>query len=90
MKTSFAYLAVGIGIGAAVSVFFAPRSGEETRRFLANKCFDAIDAANEKVWQSRLHVRDVMNRGQQEITKAIQAGREALMLKPYESPVELL
>ena len=90
MKAGFGYLAVGLGIGAAVSVFFAPRSGEETRRFLANKCFDAIDAANEKVWQSRLRVRDVMNRGQQEISKAVKAGREALTPKPYESPVELL
>ena len=75
--SGFAYLASGVGIGAALSVLFAPRSGEETRKWVANKGFDAIDAANRKVWQSRLHVRQAMNRGQQEIIKAVEAGRES-------------
>jgi len=51
MKIAFGYLAARIG--AAVSKICAPKSGDETRRWVANKCFDAIDAANEKVWQSR-------------------------------------
>jgi gas vesicle protein len=70
-------LAAGIGIGAALSVFFAPRSGEDTRKWIANKCFDAIDAANEKVRESRIQVREVMDRGQQQISQAVAAGRES-------------
>jgi gas vesicle protein len=91
MKAACGYLAAGIGIGAVVSIFFAPKSGKETRRWVANKCFDAVDAANEKVWRSRLHVRDVMNKGQQEISKAVESGREAFK-KPSatESPVAVL
>jgi gas vesicle protein len=85
------YLAAGIGIGAALSIFLAPRSGEETRKWVANKCFDVIDAANEMVWQSRVHVRDTMNRGQQEISKAVAAGREAFgKYEEAESPVAVL
>jgi hypothetical protein len=76
MKPTLGYLAAGVGIGAALSVLFAPRSGEDTREWVANKCLDAIEAANWKVWRSRLHVRHVMNRGQQEIIKAVEAGRE--------------
>jgi gas vesicle protein len=75
---AFGYLAAGISIGAAIGMLFAPQSGDEIRRQIANKCFNTIDAANEKVWQSRLHVRDMMNKGQQEITKAVAAGREAV------------
>jgi gas vesicle protein len=91
MKAEFGYVAAGIGIGAALSVFFAPTSGEETRKWVVNKCFDAIDTANEKVWQSRLHVRDMMNRGQQEISKAVEAGRESFSKpKAAESPVTVL
>jgi len=63
MKAASGYLAAGIGIGAALSIFFTPKSGEETRKWVATKCFDAIDRANEKVWQSRLHVRDIISRG---------------------------
>jgi gas vesicle protein len=89
MKAACA-LAAGVGIGAALSVFFAPKSGEETRKWVANKCFDAIDAANEKVLQSRLHVRDMMDRGQQEISKAVATGRESFGHEEAESPVAVL
>jgi gas vesicle protein len=90
MKAACALVA-GLGIGAAVSMLFAPKSGEETRKWVANKCFDAIDAAIEMVWQSRPHVRDIMSRGQQEISKAVAAGRESFGKdKAAESPVAVL
>lgn len=76
-QASCGYLAAGIGIGAAISIFLAPKSGEETRKWVANKCLDAIEATNWKVWRSRVRVTHVMNRGQQEIIKAVEAGREA-------------
>jgi gas vesicle protein len=88
MKAAGALVA-GIGIGAALSIFFAPKSGEESRKWVANKCFDAVDAANEKFWQSRVHVRDIMNRSQQEISKAVGAGREAFKHEE-QSPVAVL
>ncbi len=34
-------LAAGIGLGVALGMIFAPASGEETRRFLAEKAQDA-------------------------------------------------
>jgi gas vesicle protein len=42
---SLAAFAVGIGIGAAVAVFFAPRSGRETREYLVNSAKDGLDNA---------------------------------------------
>ncbi|MCU1342390.1 MAG: hypothetical protein JWN92_1813 [Candidatus Acidoferrum typicum] len=71
------YLVAGLGIGAALSIFLAPRSGAETRQWLANKCLNGIDTANEKVRKTRVQVKDIMDQGQQKISDAVVAGREA-------------
>ena len=76
--SAFAYWVAGVGIGAALSVFLAPKSGEETRNWLANKCLDKVDSANEKVRQSRARVREIMDRGQQQVSDAVAAGRQAV------------
>ena len=90
-QAACAYLAAGVGIGAALSMFLAPKTGEETRKWVANKCFDVIDAANEKVRESRVHVKEIMDRGQQQISQAVAAGRESLgKQKAPESPVAVL
>lgn len=77
-RSAFGYLVVGLGIGAAFSFFFAPRSGEQTRKWIANKCLDVADTANEKVRQSRIHLREVMDRGQQQVSDAVAAGRQSI------------
>jgi gas vesicle protein len=88
MKAAFGYLATGIGIGAVISILFAPRSGEQTREWLARKCFDAVDASNERVWQSRIQIRDKMNQGQRRISQAVAARRMSLgRRQAAESPV---
>ena len=74
----FAYLVVGLGIGAAVSIFLAPRSGAETRQWIANKCLNGLDTANKKVRQTRLQVKDMMDQGQEKISEAVVAGLEAI------------
>ena len=76
--STFGYLAAGLGIGAAVSIFLAPKSGEETRKWIADKCLNAVDTANEKVRKSRVHVKEIMDRGQLQVSEAVAAGREAI------------
>jgi len=76
--STFGYLAAGLGIGAALSIFLAPKSGEETRNWIANKCLDAVDTANEKLRKSRTHVREIVDRGQVQVSEAVAAGREAI------------
>jgi gas vesicle protein len=77
-SSTFGYLAAGLGIGAALSVFFAPRSGDETRKWVTDKCLNAVDAANQKVRESRMRVKEVMDHGQQKISEVVAAGREAI------------
>ena len=37
--------AIGLGIGAALAILFAPKSGEDTRKFLMDSATDALDDA---------------------------------------------
>lgn len=76
--STFGCLLAGLGIGTAVSIFLAPRSGAETRQWVANKCLDGIDTANKKVRQTRLQVKEMMDQGQQKISRAVVAGLEAI------------
>jgi gas vesicle protein len=75
--SAFAFLMAGLGIGAAFSVFLAPKSGAETRKWIATKCLDGIDAANVKIRQTRLRVHELMDQGQQRVSAAVIARREA-------------
>jgi gas vesicle protein len=72
----FGFMVAGLGIGAALSVFFAPRSGEETRRWIANKCLDAAEIANARVHDARLRIHEVVDRGQERVTAEIAARRQ--------------
>ena len=73
-----AYLVAGLGVGAALSIFLAPRSGAETRQWIANKCLDGLDTANKSVRHTRRQVRDMMDQGQKRISEAVKAGRKAI------------
>jgi gas vesicle protein len=76
--STFAYLIAGLGIGAALSIFLAPRSGTETRQWIANKCLDGVDTANRTVLQNRRKVKDVLDQGQKKIDEVVEAAREAI------------
>jgi len=78
LASTVVFLAAGLGIGAAVSILLAPKSGEETRKWIAGKCLDAVDTANEKIRVSRVHVREIMDRGQVQVSEAVAEGREAI------------
>jgi gas vesicle protein len=74
----FACLIAGLGIGAALSIFLAPQSGAETRQWIANKCLDGLDSANKSVRDTRRHVKDVMDQGQERISEVVESAREAV------------
>jgi gas vesicle protein len=72
------YLIAGLGIGAAVSILLAPKSGAETRQWIANQCLDRIDTGNKAVRHTRSQVKDVMDQGQEKISEVVEATREAI------------
>jgi gas vesicle protein len=76
--STLAYLVAGLGIGAAMSVLLAPKSGAETRQWIVNKCLDSVDTANKSVRHTRRQVKDVMDQGQKKISEVVEAAREAI------------
>ncbi|MFY9529897.1 MAG: YtxH domain-containing protein [Candidatus Acidiferrales bacterium] len=78
------YLSVGLGIGALVGILCAPKSGEETREYLAQKTREGKKYAQRQGRELRERAEDVAERGKlaaarqnQSISAAFEAGREA-------------
>ena len=57
----------GLGVGAAVAMLFAPRSGEETREVLFEKAKDGRRYAKERLRDLRNVANDVVDRGREVI-----------------------
>jgi gas vesicle protein len=80
-KVSF--FLVGMGIGALVGLLFAPKSGEETREYLAARADDGREFAQRKARELRERAEDllerskeIMARQKEAVTTAVEAGKE--------------
>ena len=78
------YFMVGLGIGALIGILFAPKSGEETREYLAKKADEGKEYAQRKARELRERAEDLLERGKEVATRqkdsisaAVDAGREA-------------
>jgi gas vesicle protein len=76
--STLACLIAGLGIGAAVAMFFAPKSGAQARKWIANKCLDGVDTANTSVRHTRRQVKVVIDQGQEKSSEAVEAARELI------------
>jgi gas vesicle protein len=83
-KVSF--FLVGVGIGALLGVLFAPKSGEETREYLAKRADEGKDYAQKKARELRERAdeliergKDVASRKRDSLAAAVEAGREAFL-----------
>jgi gas vesicle protein len=72
-----AWLIAGVGIGAVAGILLTPQSGEDTREWISTKVDDGISTARAKAKRARRRVGDWVDQGQQRITDAVDAGREA-------------
>jgi gas vesicle protein len=78
------YFLVGLGIGSLIGVLFAPKSGAETREYIAKKAREGNELARKKVREMRYRAEDTVERGKKIITQterqiaaAIDAGLES-------------
>jgi gas vesicle protein len=84
IASKITYLSIGLGIGALVSIFSAPKSGKETREYLEQKAEEGKEYAQSKVRELREQADDVVERGKQAATRqnqsistAFEAGKQA-------------
>jgi len=78
------YFFLGLGLGVAVGVLFAPKSGAETRDFLRSKAEEGTDFVKRRAEDLRDSAADASDRSKEGIRRhkenlsaAVDAGRQA-------------
>jgi gas vesicle protein len=56
-RSGLGYFLLGLGIGVAAGLLWAPRSGEETRQILADKAGEGADYLRNRAQESQEYVR---------------------------------
>lgn len=83
-ENKFAYFAFGLGVGLAVGVLFAPRSGEETREYIRSRASEGTDYLKKRAEDLRESAGEAVERGKsalgrqkEHVAAAVEAGRQA-------------
>ncbi len=78
------YFLLGLGIGTALGILFAPKAGPETREFLLTKADDSKEFLKRKTLDLKDKSTGIVDRGKTAITKqkdnlaaAVEAGKQA-------------
>ncbi len=82
--SGFLWFLAGLGIGAAVGILYAPKSGGEMRQQLREVAEDSSNTVRERARQAREQAgtwaekgRDYLNQQKEQIRSAYEAGRHA-------------
>ncbi|HUA19257.1 MAG TPA: YtxH domain-containing protein [Bryobacteraceae bacterium] len=80
----FSYFFLGLGLGVAVGLLFAPKSGPETRDLLKSKADEGKEFLRRRTSELRDSANDAIERGRSAVsrqrdnlTAAVEAGRQA-------------
>ena len=83
-SSKFSYFAFGLGLGLAMGVLFAPKSGEETRDYLRVKADEGKDYLRQRSEDIRSQAGDLVDRGKtvvgrqrDHLSAAVEAGKQA-------------
>ena len=83
-SSKFTYFAFGLGLGLAIGVLFAPKSGEETREYIRGKADEGKDYIKRRGEELRGQAGDILDRGRaavsrqrDQLTAAVEAGKQA-------------
>lgn len=78
------YFLCGLGMGVAIGVLFAPKSGEETRELLKSKANEGRDYLRRKGEEVRESTSEMIGRGREalhtqkeNLSAALEAGKQA-------------
>ena len=63
------FFLAGLGIGAVVALLFAPRSGKETREYIAQKAEEGRDFVVSKSEEIRKQAEDALEKGKDLVAK---------------------
>lgn len=82
--SNLGFFLAGLGIGAILALLFAPKSGKETRDYIAQKAEEGKDFVKTKTEELRRQAEDAVEKGKDLVTKqkdllsaALEAGKQA-------------
>ena len=85
VATKVSYFVAGASIGAAIALLFAPQSGEETRKQIADKAQDGSDFVVSKSREIRKHAEELVDSGKDLVSKqkarladALESGKQTV------------
>jgi gas vesicle protein len=76
-RTTLAFL-TGLGIGAGFAALFAPRSGEETREWIAETAERKLRVLRRVGRRSVRQLQDAVADGEEKVTEVLRNGKKAL------------
>jgi gas vesicle protein len=81
---NFSYFFLGVGIGVAIGILFAPRSGGEVRHLIRDKAGEGKDYLSRQGTALRESTHDLVDKGRsaiqrqrENISSAMEAGKQA-------------
>ena len=83
-ENKFSYFFLGLGLGVAAGLLFAPKSGPETRDLLMAKADEGKEYLKKRTTELQDQASDVLERGKSTVTRqrdnlvaAVEAGKQA-------------
>jgi gas vesicle protein len=82
--SKLSYFFLGLGLGVAVGVLFAPKSGTETRQFIRSRANDSVDYVKRRSDDLKDTATETIDRGKETLRRhkdnlsaAVEAGKQA-------------
>ena len=75
-ESKLPYFLCGLGIGAALGILYAPRSGEETREELRNRANEGREYVRRRASEGSEYVRERAGESREYLKKRTEEGRE--------------
>jgi gas vesicle protein len=96
-KNGLSAFLLGLGVGVAVGMLFAPKSGQETRELIRSKAGEGADFLKQRTagatqtaaeWVDK--GREALSRQRDNVADAVEAGRQAYRdaVNPQQPPAE--
>lgn len=77
-RSGFGYFLLGLGIGVAAGMLWAPRTGEETRQLIADKAGEGADYLKNRAQEGTDYVRQRAENVKQSASELYERGRTSV------------